>query len=74
MNGTFDADTPVYYADAVTPGLTRVQVVPIPGVGHHVTSQSACARSLMAAFFDHPNRAVDHTCADEMALPTFITP
>lgn len=74
MNGTFDADTPVYYADAVTPGLTRAQVVPIPGVGHHVTSQSACARSLMAAFFDQPGRAVDDTCADEMGAPTFITP
>ena len=74
MNGTFDADTPVYYADAVTPYLTNAQLVPIPGIGHHVAAKSDCARALMAAFYDQPNRTVDRTCALQMRPPVFTTP
>jgi pimeloyl-ACP methyl ester carboxylesterase len=74
MGGTFDAVTPAAWAAVVAKGLRNSQVVPIPGAGHDVISQSPCARSLMNAFFDEPTRPVDRTCLGSITIPPFKTP
>ena len=45
MGGTFDAVTPARWAEVVAKGLRNSEVIPIPGAGHSVITQSTCARS-----------------------------
>ena len=72
IEGSMDAATAPRWVDLVTPGLRNSQVVRFPHTGHSVLGKSACALSLMSAFLDDPNRAVDSACVAE-TLVTFET-
>lgn len=74
MGGVLDGVTPARWADVVAKGLENSEAIAIPGVGHDVISQSPCARSMMDAFFDDPNRPVDRSCLKDITIPPFETP
>ncbi|RZL71712.1 MAG: hypothetical protein EOP32_39605 [Rhodococcus sp. (in: high G+C Gram-positive bacteria)] len=74
LGGVLDGVTPARWADVVAKGLENSEAIAIPGVGHDVISQSPCARSMMDAFFDDPNRPVDRSCLKDITIPPFETP
>jgi pimeloyl-ACP methyl ester carboxylesterase len=74
MAGTFDTITAVAWIEVVAPGLPNSQTVVVPGVGHETIKSGPCPVSMMNEFLDNPMEPVDHTCVDNLALPTFTTP
>ena len=73
LAGTFDMSTAPSWVDVVTPGLGNAVVLRFPGVGHGVLPGSACAQTIMTAFIDNPKAAVDRSCVENTAVPTFTT-
>jgi len=73
MGGTFDAVTPAKWTEVVAKGLKNSEVIPIPGAGHSVITQSPCARSMMNAFFNDPTHPVDRSCINDITIPPFAT-
>jgi pimeloyl-ACP methyl ester carboxylesterase len=73
MGGTFDAVTAVSWGDALVGGLTNLQAVAFPGLGHQVLPQSPCPVTVMGGFLADPDAAVDRSCVEEMTLPAIVT-
>lgn len=62
LSGSFDAVTSLDWAKAAARTLPNSTIVSIPGVGHYVAPESACARAVIASFLADPN-APDTSCA-----------
>lgn len=74
LAGSFDPNTPPYYAEAMAGHLENSQHLVFPGYGHSViaaqtteTQQPTCSQRVALAFFDAPTEHVDASCID--ALP-----
>jgi pimeloyl-ACP methyl ester carboxylesterase len=73
LSGTFDSSAAPSWVGQVTPGLSHSVVLHFPGVGHGVLPTSRCAQSIMTAYLDDPHAAVDSSCIEKTAIPTFTT-
>lgn len=58
ISGSFDAVASVRWTRLVARGLLNATIVVLPGVGHYVTPNSACAQTIVAAFLDGPKPGV----------------
>lgn len=74
MGGTFDAVTAVSWGDALTGGLSDMQSVAFPGLGHQVFLQSPCPATVMRGFLAQPGAAIDRSCVEQMTLPAIVVP
>jgi pimeloyl-ACP methyl ester carboxylesterase len=70
LSGSFDAVTPLAWAQAAASGLSNSTVVSIPGVGHFVLPRSQCAQSVVSSFLENP-RAPDTGCVASLRPPVF---
>lgn len=43
----------------------------IPGLGHYVLRDSACAQQVRQAFVDNPKAKPDTSCVDTVKVPPF---
>ena len=73
LSGTFDAVTPLAWAYAASETLPNSRIVQIPGVGHFVAPESACAQSVIASFLEQPD-APDTSCVASLKPLPFLTP
>lgn len=69
LGAQYDAYTPPEWDRLAARTLPRSYFFEVPGVGHGPGFSSACARRLVAAFFDDPTRAPDRSCLQDPALP-----
>jgi len=69
--GTFDAKTSPMWATYVAKTLRNSTTLIIPGIGHLVTAQSPCARTVVRAFLADPAKRPDTSCAAKVAIPPF---
>lgn len=70
VSGTFDVKTGASWAKGVARNLSRSTAVEVPGIGHWVVPQSACAQSVLASFFANPT-APDTSCVDDLEPQPF---
>ncbi|MFF6772323.1 alpha/beta fold hydrolase [Streptomyces sp. NPDC012637] len=74
ITGTFDAKTGASWGPYAGRTLPRSTAVQIPGIGHFVVPQSACAQSVLGSFLARPT-APDTGCVAGLApAPFTITP
>ncbi|MFO1062121.1 MAG: alpha/beta fold hydrolase [Dongiaceae bacterium] len=67
LQGGFDATTPPPVGRLTASRLSHGRYVVMPGVGHGVVGQSACARRIAARFLADPAGALDTACRDRPA-------
>jgi len=68
--GTFDAKTSPMWATYVANSLSNSTTIIIPGIGHLVTAQSACAQTVFQSFLDNPT-SPDTSCVNGLEPPPF---
>lgn len=73
LSGSFDAITPLAWAYAAAETLPNAEIVSIPGAGHFVAPESACAQSVLASFLRRPH-APRTDCVSALLPPPFVTP
>jgi len=73
VSGSFDAVMPLAWARTAAETLPNATLIQMPGVGHFVTPESACAQAVMASFLQRPD-APDTSCIAGLKPPTFVTP
>jgi pimeloyl-ACP methyl ester carboxylesterase len=71
ISGSFDAITSLDGAKAVAVGLANATTVSIPGVGHFVAPESACAQAVIASFLADPGTGPDTSCVGTLTPPSF---
>ena len=71
VSGTFDTLTSLAGAKAAATHLSHATIISIPGVGHTVSYQSACAQKVIISFYAAPNVAPDTSCVGALKPPTF---
>lgn len=62
IDGTFDAKTSPRWAKYAASTLSNSTLVIIPGIGHFVTPQSACAQRVVESFLASPTTPPDTSC------------
>jgi pimeloyl-ACP methyl ester carboxylesterase len=74
LEGEFDPVTPPEYGELLAGHLPNSYLFTLPGAGHNVLTANECARELVGAFLDDPNRAPGASCIDEMTGVAFDVP
>jgi pimeloyl-ACP methyl ester carboxylesterase len=72
LGAEYDAYTPPAWAQRAGKTLPNSYYFEVPGVGHGPGFSSACARQMVAAFFDDPSKAPDARCLQN-SRPKFAT-
>jgi pimeloyl-ACP methyl ester carboxylesterase len=71
INGTFDGKTSPMWATYVAKNLRNSTTIIIPGIGHFVTPQSPCARTVVREFLADPTTPPDTSCVASIKIPPF---
>ena len=70
IDGTFDAKTSPMWATYVAKTLSNSTTIIIPGIGHLVTPQSACAQRVFKSFLENPT-SPNTSCVKGLKPPPF---
>ena len=70
VDGSFDGKTSPMWATYVARTLSNSTTIIIPGIGHLVTAQNACAQTVFQSFLDNPT-SPDMSCVAEQTIPPF---
>ncbi|WP_327093236.1 alpha/beta hydrolase [Nonomuraea sp. NBC_01738] len=70
INGTFDMKTGASWARKTARTLSHSTVMAVPGIGHWVVPQSACAQKVLASFLTRPD-APDTGCVAGLSWEPF---
>ncbi|MEO0425366.1 MAG: alpha/beta fold hydrolase [Pseudomonadota bacterium] len=73
LSGGLDPVTPPASAEVAIRGLSQVQHLVAPAVGHNVTPEG-CAPRLVADFLDAPEAPLDGACLKTLKAPPIIIP
>jgi pimeloyl-ACP methyl ester carboxylesterase len=68
--GTFDGKTSPMWATYAAKTLSNSTTIMIPGIGHLVTAQNACAQTVFQSFLESPT-SPDTSCVAEQTIPPF---
>jgi hypothetical protein len=71
LSSGFDPITPISFGEETHRRLSNSTLVVFPYQGHGVIIGSWCAESLVAAFFDAPQRSLDVSCSKADIKPIF---
>ncbi|MEM9387729.1 MAG: alpha/beta fold hydrolase [Pseudomonadota bacterium] len=71
LSGGLDPVTPPASAEVAIRGLSQVQHLVAPAVGHNVTPEG-CAPRLIAQFLDAPRQPIDGTCLKNLKAPPIV--
>jgi pimeloyl-ACP methyl ester carboxylesterase len=72
LAGEYDPITPPQDTRNAANGFAVSTFVQFPALGHGVTFDHDCPRSIMRAFITDPNAPVDDSCVSEMGPPAFV--
>jgi len=64
LAGEYDPVTPPSFGQLVTGTLENAYYVEFPGSSHYVFAERSCARDIIVAFLDEPDRMPDSSCAN----------
>ena len=76
INGSYDPDTPVKWAQNMLPNLSNRHHLIFNGWTHGPTTNwsNTCAMQAANDFFNDPTSKPQPDCFDKIDQPTFITP
>jgi pimeloyl-ACP methyl ester carboxylesterase len=74
LAGEWDPITPPRWGADVAANLANSTFVEFPGLGHGVSVDDDCPRSIMLDFLTSPESDLDLSCADGMEEPDFFVP
>jgi pimeloyl-ACP methyl ester carboxylesterase len=72
MAGEWDPITPPSWGAAVAANLVNSTFVEFPGLGHGVSVDDSCPRSIMFDFLTNPESSLDLSCVEGMEEPEFL--
>jgi len=70
IDGSFDGKTSPMWATYVAKTLSNSTTIIIPGIGHLVTAQNACAQTVFQSFLENPT-SPDTSCVAGQTIPPF---
>ena len=72
MTGAIDPITPPHTAREAASDFRTKTLVELPRLGHAVSLQDDCAKSIMLAFLDAPERTLDLGCTTDIPAVKFV--